>query len=325
MKVQTLENKSFEVTSELTVLDSALNAGLIFEYSCKSGQCGVCKATLIEGTVEELRPQLSLTDSDIRANKILTCCCTPSTDIVIDSVELSALKDIEAKTIPARINQLYFHTENLVEVILRVPPTAKFKFLEGQYLDVILGETRRSYSIASTKSDPHIKLLIKKYPGGKMSDYWFNQAKENDLLRIEGPKGTFFLRDPEQDLIFLATGSGIAPIISMLNALDKDNDFIQKYKISIYWGNRTEKEFIWNPSFDRLDVTFKRVSSQPDEKWSEEKGYVQDVCLQHNKHFGEVAVYACGSNAMIQSAKDKMIKAGLTESQFYSDAFVQSF
>ena len=325
LNINTVEGVSIPSNSSNSIIESALLGGFVFEYSCKNGQCGVCKTTLMEGEVIELQPQLALSEEDRLANKILTCCCAVTSDVLIDAEELSALKNIETKTSPTRISTLTNLTDEVVEVILRLPPTASFQFLEGQYLDVIQGNVRRSYSIASTHKEKEIKLLIKEYPHGQMSNYWFNKAKENDLLRIEGPKGTFFLRDLQKPLLFLATGTGIAPIISILQALDEDDSYHQTQPINVYWGNRKAEEFFWQPAFTKLNVSFYQVNSQPNDDWLESVGYVQEVALNEIKNISDFDVYACGSNAMIQSAKQQFIAKGLAVNQFYSDAFVQSY
>ena len=158
-----------------------------------------------------------------------------------------------------------------------------------------------------------------------MSQYWFNEVMPNDLLRIEGPKGTFFLRDREKPLVFLATGTGIAPIKSILNNLESDSEYQQKHSIAVYWGNRFPEEFVWQSCFTKLDVSFHNVLSRPSANWAFELGYVQDIALNHQKNLESISVYACGSNAMIQMAEQQFLAAGLSEDAFYSDAFVQSF
>lgn len=324
-RIKTIEGKEFESVDSVSILNSALNSDLIFEYSCKTGQCGVCKTTLLEGGVIELQSQVALTDHQRKSNQILTCCCAPKTDVLIDAEDLSALHGVETKTLPARINRIYKHTANIIEVILRLPPTANFKFLEGQYLDVLHNSIRRSYSIASTSSQKEITLLIKRFENGKMSDYWFNHAKENDLLRIEGPKGTFFLRDDLKPLLFLATGTGIAPIMSILNILDENPDYQQQHSITVYWGNRYSEEFVWQPEFENLKIDFIQVCSKPDQNWEGEVGYVQNIAMQRQSDLEKYVIYACGSNTMIRTAKQLFTEKGLPENQFYSDAFVQSY
>jgi CDP-4-dehydro-6-deoxyglucose reductase len=325
MKIVAKENKIFEGTADQSILESALKANLVFEYSCKTGQCGVCKTTLIDGEVLELQQQISLTEKQKEEKKILICCCAPKTDIIIDAEDLSALHGIEIKILPARIKKIKKYTNNIIEVILRFPPTTNFRFLEGQYLDVIRNDIRRSYSIASTSNKIEVSLLIKRFESGKMSDYWFNHAKENDLLRIEGPKGTFFLKESCKAMLLFATGTGIAPIISILNGLEEDENYQQKNPINLYWGNRYPEEFIWQPDFKKIKVNFSKVCSRPSEGWLHDTGYVQNVALQNQHDLVNCLVYACGSNEMIQSAKQLFIKYGLPENQFYSDAFVQSF
>tara|TARA_R110001606_G_scaffold178752_1_gene325423 strand:+ start:6369 stop:7346 length:978 start_codon:yes stop_codon:yes gene_type:complete len=325
MLVSTTEGKQFDTQGDQSILDAALKSDLVFEYSCKNGQCGVCKTTLLKGDIVELQAQLALTDQERNDSNILTCCCAAVTDIEINAVDLSALHGIEIKTLPARVSQITYLSENIVKVTLRLPPTAYFQFIEGQYLDVIWNAIRRSYSIASISSEKEITLLIKRFENGQMSDYWFNKIQANDLLRIEGPKGTFFLRDAEIPLIFLATGTGIAPIKSILYRLEHDPDYQQKHPIAVYWGNRYPAEFVWQADFHKLKVDFYHVLSKPETDWAGETGYVQDIALSKHSNLSEYAVYACGSNAMIQSAKQQFLTSGLPENKFYSDAFVQSF
>lgn len=323
--VKSSKELEFSSPEDVSILDSAMKNGYIFEYSCKTGLCGVCKTTLLEGEVIELQPQIALTESQKENKQILTCCCAPKTDILIDADDLSALHGIETKTLPARISTIKKHTSEIIEVTLRFPPTAQFKFLEGQFIDVIHNNIHRSYSIASIASQKEITLLIKRFEGGKMSSYWFDQAEANDLLRVEGPKGTFFLRDSSKPLLFLATGTGISPIMSILNSLEENDGFQQRQAITVYWGNRYPKEFIWQPAFKKLNVDFIQVCSKPDKGWDGKVGYVQDIAMQKQPGLLESTVYACGSNSMIQSAKKVFTNTGLPENQFYSDAFVQSY
>jgi CDP-4-dehydro-6-deoxyglucose reductase, E3 len=310
----------------LTILNSAMISGVNIAYSCKTGRCGICKVNLLEGEIKELQAQSALTTTDRENHKILTCCCQPITDILIDAEDLTAMKGIKIKTLPARISKIHTHSSDIIEIQLRFPSTANFKFLEGQYLDVLWSGIRRSYSIASKSLDKEVTLLVKKVEKGVMSDYWFNQAKLNDLLRIEGPKGTFFLRNTERPLIMLATGTGIAPIMSILRKLDQDENYQQLQSISIFWGNRLVDDFVWQPEFKNITVNLEKIISKTDLSWSGKTGYIQNIALETlGDKVIKSDVYACGSNEMIQSAKQCLMQSGLREGQFYSDAFVQSY
>jgi CDP-4-dehydro-6-deoxyglucose reductase, E3 len=324
-KIKTQEGKEFISVEGGTVLESALSAGLVFDYSCKSGQCGACKTTLLKGEIIEIQEQVALNKEDAN-NQFLTCCCTASSNILIDAIDLSAMHGIEVKILPSKIVSIELLSKDIVKVRLRLPPTSNFVFLEGQFIDVIgPNSIKRSYSIASISSNNEIILLIKKVKDGKFSHYWFNEAKSNDLLRIEGPKGTFFLRDRVKPLVFLATGTGIAPIISILDGLDSDPDFNQMESISLFWGNRVHQDFVWSPNFKKINVDFYPVISKEDVDWSGELGYVQDIALRVLNNIKEVNVYACGASIMINCAKSNFIRSGLNEKDFYSDKFVQSY
>jgi CDP-4-dehydro-6-deoxyglucose reductase len=324
-KIKTQESKEFISVEGGTVLESALSAGLVFDYSCKNGQCGTCKTTLLEGSVVEIQPQLALDETD-GEDQFLTCCCVAASDILIDATDLSAMHGIEVKILPTRINSLELLSEDIMQVKLRLPPASNFVFLEGQFIDIIgPNSIRRSYSIASISSNKEIILLIKRVKNGELSNYWFNEAKSNNLLRIEGPKGTFFLRDRAKPLVFLATGTGIAPIISILDGLDSDPDFNQTESISLFWGNRVQQDFVWKPNFKKINVDFYPIISREDDNWRGEIGYVQDVALRTSDRMQTTNVYACGASEMINSAKASFIKSGLIENDFYSDVFVQSY
>ena len=324
ININTIEGNSFPSKNGETILESALSSGIVFEYSCKSGQCGTCKTTLLEGEVIEIQEQLALNKEDVN-NQFLTCCCVAASDILIDATDLSAMHGIEVKILPTRINSLELLSEDIMQVKLRVPPSSNFVFLEGQFIDIIgPNSIRRSYSIASISSNKEIILLIKRVKNGEFSNYWFNKAKSNDLLRIEGPKGTFFLRDRAKPLVFLATGTGIAPIISILDRLDSDPDFNQTEGISLFWGNRVQQDFVWKSNFKKINVDFHPIISRKEDDWKGEIGHVQDVALRISDNIRKINVYACGASEMINSAKASFVKSGLNENDFYSDAFVQS-
>ena len=323
--ISTIEGKDFSSIDGKTILDSAFSSRLVFEHSCKSGQCGTCKTTLLKGEIIEVQKQLSLDKNDAH-DQFLTCCCVAASDILIDAIDLSAMHGIEVKILPARINSLDLLSEDIMQVKLRLPPASNFEFLEGQFIDIIgPNSIRRSYSIASISSNKEIIILIKRVKGGEFSNYWFNEAKSNDLLRIEGPKGTFFLRDKAKPLVFLATGTGIAPIISILDGLESDPDFNQTKSISLFWGNRVQQDFVWKPNFKKINVDFYPILSRKDDNWKGEIGYVQDVALRISDNARKINVYACGAPEMINSAKASFVKSGLSENDFYSDAFVQSY
>ena len=158
-----------------------------------------------------------------------------------------------------------------------------------------------------------------------MSQYWFEQAKVNDLLRLNGPLGTFFLRDIQGlDLIFLATGTGIAPIKSILEGLACCAQPHGARSITVFWGGRVEADLYWDAGSAGIDHAFVPVLSRAGQSWAGARGHVQQALLAQARDWQRTAVYACGSEAMIHDARQLLIGAGLNERRFLSDAFVCS-
>ena len=327
MPVVALSNETkFEAQTDKSILESARQQGIALEHSCRTGRCGVCKAKVISGETEVVQAEESLTAEDEADGFILTCCRAAKADLQLDIEDLGELSSIQTKTLPCRIDTLQFLSDDVVEVVLRTPPAIRLEYLPGQYVDMIGKDgLRRSYSIANApREDRKITLQIRKVELGKMSQYWFEEAKINDLLRMEGPLGTFCLRNSSaSQLILLATGTGIAPVKAMLEELSNTPEVNSYSHIYLYWGGRTEQDIYWRPVFESLPLTFIPILSRtPD--WQGRKGYVQEAVVDDGHNLCDAVVYACGSEAMIHNAREKLASAGLSTKHFYSDAFVSS-
>jgi CDP-4-dehydro-6-deoxyglucose reductase len=278
------------------------------------------------GATSVIQSETSLTQDELNAGYVLTCCRSVLSDIALGIEDLGDFADLKPKTLPARIDSLELVSEDVIAVTLRTPPASQLLFRTGQYIDVIGPEgIRRSYSLASApRSDGKLQLEIRRVEGGQLSQYWFEKAKANDLLRIEGPFGTFSRRStPVKNLIFLATGTGIAPVKAILEELAGSPDKSKYDKIVVYWGGRTVADVYWKPDFENLSLSFIPVLSRELE-WVGRKGYVQQAVIEDGLDLSASSVYACGSETMIASAKALLVGAGLNERAFYSDAFVSS-
>ncbi|MBW4330260.1 2Fe-2S iron-sulfur cluster binding domain-containing protein [Stakelama sp. CBK3Z-3] len=328
MPVVTLNNeRSFLAGAGISILDAARIQGVTLEYSCRTGRCGICKASVVSGDTDPLRPEdESLSPEEAARGIILTCCRTAISDVTLDVEPLDRLAGMEIKTMPSRIVSIERVAPAIVRVVLKTPPTSTMRFLPGQYIDVIARDVRRSYSLANApREDGLLELFIKQYPGGVLSQYWFEEAKPNDLLRIEGPFGTFFLRDQAPvNILFLATGTGIAPVKALLEELARDPERARQHRLSVFWGNREAENFCWDPVDLGLDIGFHHLLSGPDASWGGARGYVQQAAIHHGVDPADTVVYACGSNAMIGSAREALLALGLPAKRFFSDAFVSS-
>lgn len=328
MAVVTLANgANFVVDHGVSILDASTRANLLLPYSCKTGRCSTCKCKVIAGDTEALQEEVGLTAAEKADGWILSCVRTALTDLSLDVEDLGGVVLPEAKTLPCRINSIDKLAPDVVRVLLRLPPTAEFSFISGQYIDVIgPGGVRRSYSLANASFvDKQLELHIRAVEGGAMSQYWFGQANVNDLLRLNGPLGTFFLRDVTGlDLVFLATGTGIAPVKAMLESMHDLAAEKQPRSVTVLWGGRTPQDLYMDMAGIPGRFNFEPVLSRADAQWTGARGHVQQALLAVMPGLGQAAVYACGSDAMIRDAQTTLTAAGLPNNRFYSDAFVCS-
>lgn len=318
--------RAFDADATVSILDAARKAGVTLEYSCRTGRCGICKAPAVGDTAVLRAEAESLSPAEAAGGLILTCCRAATGDVALDVEPLDRLAEIEIKTIPARIVSVERLAPEIVKVVLKTPPTSPLRFLPGQYVDVLAEGVRRSYSLANApRADGMLELIVKRYGGGRLSDYWFQRAKANDLLRLEGPFGTFFLREEgPTNILFLATGTGIAPVKALLEEIAAAPERAARHRIRVFWGNREVESFCWDPVALGLDIGFHHLLSGPDANWGGKRGYVHEAAVRDGFNPDDTVVYACGSNAMIASARATLTTLGLPAKRFFSDAFVSS-
>lgn len=327
MSIVRLSNaKKFTGSASTSILEAGRASGIVLEHSCRNGQCGVCKTRVLDGETGLLQPELSLNGEEIEEGFVLTCCRSAMSDLELDTEDLGPLASIGVQTLPCRIKSLTLLAKDVLEVSLRTPPTRKLCYLPGQYIDIIVkGGVRRSYSVANAPSeDGVINLHVRRVDGGELSHYWFGEAQNGDLLRLEGPLGTFCLRDlPAKHLVFLATGTGIAPVNAILEQL-RVGPMVRRYeRISVYWGNRRASDVYWEPGVQNASFSFVPIVSR-DADWTGRLGYVQNAAIEDIGDFADAVVYACGSDVMIKAARAALTAVGLSSKRFYSDAFVRS-
>jgi CDP-4-dehydro-6-deoxyglucose reductase len=319
--------RQFTANPGASLLDAAFSAGIAFPYSCRTGRCSTCKALVKCGQTRPLTEETGLSAEEKEAGWILTCARTAETDIGLGIEDLGGITLSQTRTLPCRITELGKLAPDVMRVKLRLPPAANFCFMPGQYIDVIgTNGVRRSYSLANVGSpEKLLELHIRAVHGGAMSEYWFNHAKPNDLLRLNGPLGTFFLREVKNhDVFFLATGTGIAPVKAILESLTHIPEDQRPSSLTVLWGGRKPEDFYIDIAAIPGNHCYIPVISRPIQGWTGAEGYVQDVLLKIVPDLRNAAVYACGSDNMIHDAKKTMSSAGLPLSRFYSDAFVSS-
>lgn len=316
-------DSAFNTDAELTILQNALQSNIILEHSCGTGQCGACKAKLLTGNIEFYDKYNILTESEKSEGIFLTCTSKALSDVQMEAEYLPELAGIQKKTVPGKIDSVDFPVSDVAVLRLRLPPTANFSYLPGQYIDLMYNGITRSYSIASAPAENNmLELHIRKVENGKFSHFVFNEFKPNQLLRMQGPIGTFFVRTNEKPLIFLAGGTGFAPVKAMVESLIKQDD---KRAIHIYWGARTRHD-IYSNLPEQWALKYPHIKSHvvisDDDMWEGRNGFVHQAVLNDFDKLDEFVVYACGAPAMINIARQTFIKKGLDEHSFIADAFL---
>jgi CDP-4-dehydro-6-deoxyglucose reductase len=305
----------------VTLLEAAAHAGLALPHSCRSGKCGSCKAQS-NVAARHLQGDDCLSTVERAQGYVLTCTDTADSDLLLDLEDLAELAALRTLTLPARVHSMERPCPDVLVLRLRLPPHHGLRFLPGQYLNLIgPNGLRRAYSIANADAQSGLELHIRHLEGGAMSRVVFHELAVNALLRIQAPLGSFHLGDVAGlHLVWLATGTGLAPFKAMLEALQAAARSSWPKSIRFYWGNRTEADFYWQPPPTDLPLQFTPVCSRQAD-WPGARGHVQDHALAAEL---PDRVFACGSAAMIESARASFLDRGLNPRHFQSDAFVSS-
>lgn len=323
------DNTAFTVNHGETILTAARRQGLNLPHSCQSGICGQCKAEVLSGHfLQRSHAEQALPREELAQNKILTCCCEATSDIQLKIPNFNGSKVPPVKTLPARIAQIEYRGDTAI-LILDLPKAPPFQFLAGQYIELLFKDGQiRCYSIANSPSQNHyLELHIRKREQGYFSKMLFAEnplIQPKMVLRLRGPYGIFALQLNENPIILLATGTGYAPIQSILQHL-KDQQSTRP--IHLYWGARVEQDLYYLNEAQALiqslpNASFTAVLSRPSDNWQGKTGYVQQIVLQDFPDMKNCEVYACGSAQMTLDAKALFInQAQLPAQAFFSDAF----
>ena len=325
--------RSFTVNPDEALLAAAISQGIGMPYGCKDGACGSCKCKKISGTVT-LGPHQAkaLSPEEEEAGFILTCCATAQTDVVLESRQVTDESAFPIKKMPVRVNALNKVSPDVMVMRLQLPASDVFKYHAGQYVEFLLRDgDRRAYSMANAPhqqtDNPGLELHVRHSPGGKFTDPVFATMKEKDILRIEGPYGSFYLREEsEKPMVMLASGTGFAPIKAMIEHMQFKG--ITR-PTALYWGGRRPQdlylhEWVLARVAEMPNLSYFPVVSDalPEDAWTGRTGFVHQAVLQDISDFSGHQVYACGAPIVVDSAQAAYIAAGLPEDEFFADSFI---
>jgi CDP-4-dehydro-6-deoxyglucose reductase len=325
--------RSFQVERDEPILTAAIRAGIGLPYGCKDGACGTCKSRLLEGRVIHGAHQLkALSVAEEDAGLILPCCATPQTDCVIEARMVPGAGEHPVLRMPCRVMAMERRAPDVVVLRLQLPANQAFQFRAGQYLEFILRDgRRRSYSMATAPSKlgtpPSIELHLRHLPGGVFTDHVFGAMKDKEILRMEGPYGSFFLREEsDKPIVLLASGTGLSPIKAIIEHMQVKD--IRRPAV-LYWGCRSRVDLYLHEWAEQAaqsmpNLRYVPVLSEPrpEDGWRGRTGLVHEAVMQDLPDLSGHQVYACGVPIMVESARrDFVARCALPDEEFYADAF----
>ncbi|MBC3871564.1 CDP-6-deoxy-delta-3,4-glucoseen reductase [Undibacterium oligocarboniphilum] len=326
----TPSGRQFSCEADETVLNAALRAGIGLPYGCKNGACGSCKGKILAGSVAHgHHQQRALPELEAAQGMSLFCCAKPQSDLTIEAREIVASGEYPVKKMPTRIAKLEKLSDDVMLIALQLPANERLQYRAGQYIEFMLRDgKRRSYSMANAPhNDEHITLHIRHMPGGLFTDQVFSTMKERDILRFEGPHGSFFLReDSDKPVILLASGTGFAPVKAIMEHLI----YLESSRpVTLYWGGRRPADLYMHalceewagklPYFKYVPVI---SNAAADDHWTGRTGFVHQAVMQDFPDLSDHQVYACGAPVVIESAqRDFVARCQLPKEEFFADSF----
>ncbi|GAB1394505.1 CDP-6-deoxy-delta-3,4-glucoseen reductase [Rhodocyclaceae bacterium] len=316
----------FSVADDKTLLEAGLDAGFNLPYGCKNGACGACKGKVLAGSVDHGASQDHALSADERAaGMALFCCAKPTSDVTLEVREVSAARDIPVKIMPCRVQSLDLAAPDVMVLKLKLPTNERLQFLAGQYIEFLLADgKRRAFSLANAPhADDLLELHIRYVSGGNFTEHVFKTMKVKDILRIEGPLGSFFLReDSQKPIILVAGGTGFAPIKGLVeHALHIGIRRPMKF----YWGAKDRAGLYLSTLAERWaaenGIPFIPVLSEPDADWSGRTGLVHEAVLADHADLSAYQTYVCGAPVMCEAALKDFTAKGLPKDEFFADVF----
>lgn len=318
----------FPVADDKTLLEAGLEAGFNLPYGCKNGACGACKSKVLSGTVDHGAAQDHALPTAERAEGItLLCCAKATSNLVLEVREVSAAKDIPVKVMPCRVQSLERLAPDVMVMKLKLPTNERLQFLAGQYIEFLLADgKRRAFSLANAPQvEDYLELHIRHVPGGNFTDHVFNTMKTKDILRIEGPYGSFFLReDSQKPILLVAGGTGFAPLKGLIEHALLSG--IQR-PMRLYWGAKDRAGLYMSDLAERWarenGISYTPVLSEPAvvDRWTGRIGLVHEAALADLHDLSGYQAYVCGSPVMCEAALRDFTAQGLPKDEFFADVF----
>lgn len=311
-----------------TVADAAYRQGVNIPLDCRDGACGTCKCFAESGQysmgeyIED-----ALTDEEAREGYVLTCQMRAKSDCVVRVPASSAVCRTQQASFDVNVKSVRQQSPSTISLTIQGDALDKLAFLPGQYVNLQIPGTdeHRAYSFSSLVRDGEVSFLIRNVPNGKMSSFLTTQAQPGTAMSLNGPLGSFYLRDIKRPLLMLAGGTGLAPFTAMLEKIAEQGS---PFPLHLIYGVTHDADLV---DLDKLEAFAARI---PNFSWAAcvaspesnypKKGYVTQHIEAGQLNAGEVDVYLCGPPPMVEAVNHYMRDQGIKPANFYHEKFSAS-
>lgn len=317
-----------ECDPDETVADAAYDARINIPIDCLDGICGTCRAHCEGGSYDGgYYLDSALTPEEADSGYCLPCVMKPQSDLVLQIATTSDVAKITATTYQATVTDIRRYSDSTVGFSIAIPHRGDLVFLPGQYVNVTVpgSNATRSYSFSTGPDSDELSFLVKINDGGLMSTYLSDRAQVGDALEITGPLGSFFLREQHRPALLLAGGTGLAPLLSMLEKMSTNPS---EHPVHLLYGVSADADLVHLDTLDdyreRLSqFTFDYCVSDPASS-AANKGHVTDLLGPAQLNDGDIDIYLCGPPAMVEAVRTELGSMGVTPANFYFEKFNES-
>ena len=278
---------AFDCAEDDTLLRAGLRAGLGLPYECNSGSCGTCKVELVRGEVLSLRPDApGLGERDRERNRVLACQSQPASDC---EIKVRLREENVPRHRPARFRATLAGSRELTHDMreFRFAARGAPGFMPGQYALFYLPglAAPRTYSMSNIDGSGEWHFIVRRVPGGVGTVTLFDKVAPGSEITLDGPYGLAYLRpESQRDLVCIAGGSGLAPILSIVRGAVSDPR-LKGRAIHVFHGVRARRDLCARAELEGLPgfgtrIRLEEVLSEPDADpapaWSGATGFVHE-------------------------------------------------
>lgn len=326
-------HQQFSIEYQETILAAAIRAGVSLNYGCSSGTCGLCKARLIEGQINEVQvPEFVLSEAEKLQGYFLTCLNTASSETVIDVLTASSAKDIPIQEINVKVRKIEHVADQVYRLVVQTPRTSRLRFLAGQYVELNAVQVgAANFAIASCPcEDRLIEFHVRVLPEDRFTAFVEKGMKVGDSLQLKGPLGEFSYDDTAQrPVILFAFDTGFAAIKSLLEHITAQE---KEVPINLIWMSCGKQGLYmnnlcrsWNDAFDMftyqgiaLDASFRELTLNPQQGRATVKSYIQDALKEYD-NLSSYDIYTSAPLPAIEIFRDVCIDKKVVSARFFAE------